>query len=97
MTRDQWRNVIRGEMQDLQSPGDERFWAPALDAAPREQLRDIQGRKLVPAVEWMYEQSTLFRSKCDGSDSSPATCDSVDDLVKLPITTKDDMSADIEA
>ena len=97
MTRDRWRNVIRSEMRNLHSPGGERFWAPGLDAAPREQLRDIQGRKLVNAVEWMYGRSMLFRSKCDEIGLEPGDVRGIDDLVKLPITTKDDMSADLEA
>ena len=97
MTRDAWRNVIRTEMRDLQAPAHERFWAPELDTAPREQLRAIQSRKLVAAVEWMYGRSALFRSKCDGAGLEPGDIRNIEDLTKLPITTKEDMSADLEA
>jgi phenylacetate-CoA ligase len=97
LTRDQWRSVIRSEMRNPHSPGDAHYWAPELDAAPREQLRAIQSRKLSPAVEWMYGQSALFRSKCHAIGLEPGDIRGVDDLAKLPITSKDDMSADIEA
>ncbi len=97
MNRDGWRAVIRAEMRNLDAPGDERFWAPELDTAPREQLREIQGRKFVGGVAWMYEQSTLFRSKCEAVGLEPGDVRSMDDLPKLPITTKDDMTADLAA
>ena len=89
--------MIRSEMRNPHSPGDAHYWAPELDAAPREQLRAIQSRKLSPAVEWMYGRSALFRSKCDAIGLEPGDIRGVDDLAKLPITSKDDMSADIEA
>jgi phenylacetate-CoA ligase len=95
MTRDEWRNAIRAEMRNLQAPATERLWAPELDAAPREQLRAIQSRKLVAAVAWMYGRSALFRSKCEAVGLEPGDIRGIDDLQKLPITTKDDMSGDL--
>ncbi len=97
MTRDEWRNAIRAEMRDLDAPGSEHFWSPELDTAPRDELREIQGRKLVKAVEWMHERSALFRSKCDAVGLEPGDVRGIDDLTKLPITTKDDMSSDLSA
>ena len=97
LTRDEWRQVIRAEMRDLDAPGSDRFWAPELDAAPRERLREIQGRKLVAGVRWMYERSALFRSKCEAIGLEPGDVRGVDDLTSLPITTKDDTTADLEA
>jgi phenylacetate-CoA ligase len=97
VTRDEWRNAIRAEMRDLDAPGSEHFWSPELDTAPRDELREIQGRKLVKAVEWMHERSALFRSKCDAVGLEPGDVRGIDDLTKLPITTKDDMSSDLSA
>jgi phenylacetate-CoA ligase len=97
VTRDDWRNAIRAEMRDLDAPGSERYWSPELDTAPRERLREIQGRKLVKAVAWSYERSGLFRSKCEAIGLEPGDVTGIDDLTRLPITTKDDMSADLAA
>jgi phenylacetate-CoA ligase len=82
-------------MRDLDAPADERFWSPELDAAPRERLREIQGRKLVAGTAWMYERSALFRAKCEEIGLEPGDVRGIDDLPTLPITTKDDMSADL--
>jgi phenylacetate-CoA ligase len=97
MTRDEWRNAIRAEVRNPDAPGSERYWAPELDTAPREQLREIQGRKLVKGVEWMHDRSALFRSKCAAVGLEPGDIRGIDDLATLPITTKDDMSADLAA
>ena len=97
MNRDEWRNVIRAEMRNLDAPGDDRFWAPELDTAPREQLRAIQSRKLVAGVAWMYDRSALFRSKCEGVGLEPGDIRGIDDLPTVPITTKDEMSSDLTA
>jgi phenylacetate-CoA ligase len=97
VTRDEWRNAIRAELRDLDAPGSEQFWSPELDAAPRERLRALQSRKLVAGVAWMYERSGLFRSKCEAIGLEPGDVRGIDDLTALPITTKDDMSADLAA
>ncbi len=97
MTRDEWRQAIRAELRNLDAPGGDRHWAPELDCAPREQLREIQSRKLVAAVHWMHERSDLFRRKCAEIGLEPGDVRGIDDLTRLPITTKDDMSSDLEA
>lgn len=97
MTRDEWRTAIRAEMRNLDAPGSDRYWAPELDTAPRERLREIQGRKLVKAVGWVYDRSALFRAKCEAIGLEPGDIGGIDDLGELPITTKDDMSADLAA
>ena len=97
MNRDEWRAAIRAEVRNPDAPGDERYWAPELDTAPPEQLRAIQSRKLVAGVRWMYSRSALFRSRCEAIGLEPGDVRGIDDLTRLPITTKDDMSADLEA
>ena len=97
MTREEWRSIIRAETRNLDAPGSDYFWAPELDTAPREQLREIQRRKLVAAVAWMYDRSALFRGKCERIGLEPGDVRGIDDLPVLPITTKDDMTADLAA
>src|SRR3954447_17323994 len=93
--RDDWRNVILADVQNLDAPGSERYWAPELDCAPSERMREIQSRRLVGAVAWMYDRSRLFRSKCEAIGLEPRDVTGIDDLPKLPITTKDDMTRDL--
>jgi phenylacetate-CoA ligase len=58
-------------------------------------MREIQSRRLVGAVAWMYGRSRLFRSKCEAIGLEPGDVRGIDDLPKLPITTKDDMTRDL--
>jgi phenylacetate-CoA ligase len=97
ITREEWQHAIRAETRNTDGPGDDRLWAPELDAAPSERLREIQSRKLVAGVEWMYGRSALFRSKCETLGLVPGDIRSVDDLSQLPITRKEEMSSDLEA
>jgi phenylacetate-CoA ligase len=97
MTREQWRQSILAETRNPEGPGGDRLWAPELDAGVPERLRQIQGRKLVRAVAWMYGRSALFRSKCDAIGLEPGDVRGVDDLARLPVTRKEEMSADVEA
>jgi hypothetical protein len=73
ITREEWQHAIRAETRNTDGPGDDRLWAPELDAAPSERLREIQSRKLVAGVEWMYGRSALFRSKCETLGLVPGT------------------------
>ena len=95
MTRREWLALLEREVENPDAPGGERLWAPALDAAPRERLREIQGRKLVAAVSYMHARSALFRAKCERLGLEPGDVRGVDDLTKLPITTKEEMSRDL--
>jgi phenylacetate-CoA ligase len=97
ITREEWRRTIRAEARNTDGPGDDRLWAPELDAAPAEQLHAVQSRKLVAGVEWMYDRSALFRAKCEATGLEPGDVRSVEDLGKLPITRKEEMSADVES
>lgn len=95
MTRDEWRNLILQDVRNPDAPGSDRFWAPELDAAPPERMREIQSRRLAGAVAWMYDRSRLFRSKCEAIGLEPGDVRGIDDLPRLPVTTKDDMTRDL--
>ena len=87
---DEWRRQPDG-------PADDRFWASELETVSREELREIQGAKLRLSVPYMYERSPLFRSKCEESGVEPGDIRGMDDLSSLPVTTKGDMSASLDA
>jgi phenylacetate-CoA ligase len=96
MTREEWRSLIRADVRNADAPGDDRLWAPDLDAAAPERMREIQSRRLVAGVRWMYERSALFRAKCTAAGIEPGDVRGIDDLHLLPITTKADMTEDLE-
>jgi phenylacetate-CoA ligase len=56
----------------------------------RERLLELQTERLVPAVRYAYESSPFYRRRFDEVGVSPSDVRTLDDLRKLPFTTKDD-------
>lgn len=64
-----------------------RIWSPE-ETLDREQFRDIQSKRLKEMVQRVYESVPHYKKKFDTMGLSPADIQSVDDLSKLPFTTK---------
>jgi phenylacetate-CoA ligase len=57
----------------------------------REDLRELQNRRLRTTIEMVYHNSPFYRSKMQQLGITPLDIESVEDLVKLPFTTKTDL------
>jgi len=57
----------------------------------REQLREIQSRRLKKIVNYCYHNTPFYRKKFQEMDLSPDDIQGVDDLHKLPFTDKIDL------
>ncbi len=56
----------------------------------RSELRDLQSDCLRETVERVYENVPFYRDKLDEMGVSPADIESIEDITKLPMTTKED-------
>ncbi len=56
----------------------------------RDQLSALQGKRLREMVERVYERVPFYRRKLDEAGIAPSDIRSIDDLVKLPFTTKEE-------
>jgi len=65
------------------------YWNPKTETLPREQLRALQGHRLRLAVERAYHTSAFHRRLFDEAGVGPDDIRSVDDIVRLPFTTRD--------
>ncbi len=83
--------------RDAERPAGEAAWSPALDFASPDELRSIQSEKLRAAVRFAYECIPFYRRKFDRIGLQPADVRGLDDLPKIPITTKQEMAEDLEA
>lgn len=92
-TRAAWLEALRRLRCHTDGPAGGDLWCPEYDAMPRERLRELQSEKLRLSVAYMAEHSPLFASKLRAAGMEPGDVRSIDDLPRLPITTKDDMSA----
>lgn len=57
----------------------------------REQMRELQGERLRKTVHRVYHNTPFYRQKMQELDLTPDDIRSVDDLTKLPFTTKQDL------
>jgi phenylacetate-CoA ligase len=67
------------------------IWNPNKETMPREQMRELQGKRLHKVVDYVYHNVPFYRHKMQEMDLSPNDITSIDDIVKLPFTTKQDL------
>ena len=73
---------------DWDRPDNDRCWTTRLDTAPLEQLRELQSEKLRLVVQYVYVCIPFYRRKFDAIGPEPGDIHGLDDLDKIPITTK---------
>ena len=67
------------------------YYQEEIERASRDQLHDIQSKRLVKTVNHVYENVGVYKSKMKESGIEPGDIKSIDDLSKLPFTTKEDL------
>ncbi|HKF17127.1 MAG TPA: AMP-binding protein [Candidatus Dormibacteraeota bacterium] len=92
-SRQEWLDALARHLCHFERPADGPWWCPEYDRMAPDSLRQLHSEKLPLAVRYMCEQSPVYRHKLDEAGVDPASIRSVDDLERLPIVTKDDMSA----
>lgn len=67
------------------------MWNPEYEMMPKADLRRLQGERLRRTVERVYRNVPFYRAKFDTAGVKPEDIQSVEDLVRLPFTTKQDL------
>jgi phenylacetate-CoA ligase len=80
--------------QAWRTPESGEYWSARLDTATRDEIRDMQSRRLVAAVQYAYACIPLYRRKFDAIGLKPGDIRGLDDLGKIPICTKQEMGDD---
>lgn len=62
-----------------------------MECANREDLKNLQSERLVKLVKYVYENSPVYKQKLDKLGIVPTDIKSIDDIVKLPFTPKEDL------
>ncbi len=57
----------------------------------RDEMRELQGKRLHKLVEYVYHHTPFYREKMQQMDITPNDIRTIDDIVKLPFTTKQDI------
>ncbi|AKL98496.1 phenylacetate--CoA ligase family protein [Endomicrobium proavitum] len=58
---------------------------------PLQDLKNLQSERLANLVKYVYKNSPVYKKRIDESGFSPSSIKTIDDITKLPFTTKDDM------
>jgi len=67
------------------------IWKEDIETMPLEDLKNIQSERLVNIVRYVYENCPVYKAKLDRAAVAPSDIKSIDDITKLPFTTKLDM------
>ena len=57
----------------------------------RDEMTALQSERLVKLVAYMYEKVPFYRKKMDAAGVLPSDIKGIEDITKLPFTTKDDL------
>ncbi|MBQ7603719.1 MAG: phenylacetate--CoA ligase [Clostridia bacterium] len=66
-------------------------YQPEIEQASREEIRRMQSERLVKTVRRVYEKVPVYRERMISAGVTPDDVKSVDDLYKLPFTSKQDL------
>jgi len=67
------------------------YYQPEIETASREQILAWQNERLVKQVQHVWDNVPYYRQKMEAKGLTPAGIQSVDDLHKLPLLSKDDL------
>jgi len=67
------------------------IWNINKECMPPEEKRALQSRRLQKLVDRVYHQVPFYRSRLQELDLRPDSIESIDDITKLPFTTKQDL------
>ncbi len=67
------------------------YFQPEIECASREQIKAWQDERLVKQVKHVYEHVEMYRQRMDEKGIRPDDIRGIEDLHKLPFTTKDDL------
>ena len=62
-----------------------------MECLPEDQMRELQSQRLVEMTERVYYSVPFYRNKMQEAGLGPEDIKSIDDLYKLPFTTKNDL------
>ena len=67
------------------------IWNEVKETMSRDEMCELQGRRLHKLVSYVYHNTPFYRRKLQEMDLTPDDIRTIDDIVKLPFTTKQDL------
>jgi phenylacetate-CoA ligase len=95
--RQRWLDLVVKWRLHPEAPANDQYWAPELETCSRDRLREIQNEKLQVLIPYLLAYSPFYREKFARAKLTARDVTSVDDLYKVPPTTKTEMLQDVAA
>ena len=67
------------------------IWNKEIECMSREAMRELQNKRLHSLVERVYNNVSFYKKKMDDLGVKPDDIQTIDDIVKLPFTYKQDL------
>ena len=67
------------------------YWNPNKECMSRDEMSALQGKRLHKIVKYVYHNVAFYRHKLQQMDVTPDDIRTIEDIVKLPFTTKKDL------
>src|SRR5690554_764413 len=67
------------------------YYNKEIECMNREDKKDLQSKRLIQTVRRVYDNVKTYREKMDKINLKPSDIKSIDDIHKLPFTTKQDL------
>ena len=67
------------------------IWNITKETMSRDEMTNLQSKRLVKLVDYVYHNVEFYRKKMQAVGLLPGDIKSIDDITKLPFTTKDDL------
>ncbi len=67
------------------------IWNKEMECMSRDEMTALQSKRLVELVDYVYNNVEFYRKKMDAVGVKPSDIKGIEDIVKLPFTTKDDL------
>ena len=81
--------MARVALEDWQ----EQIRDPKIECMSRDEMTALQSERLVRQVKNVYENVAFYRKKMDDMGVEPGDIKGIEDIGKLPFTTKEDLRA----
>ncbi|MBR2880392.1 MAG: phenylacetate--CoA ligase [Oscillospiraceae bacterium] len=69
----------------------ERYYQPEIECASREEIKAMQDERIVKQVKHVWDNVPLYRKKMEEKGITPDDIKGIDDIYKLPFTSKADL------
>ena len=67
------------------------IWNETKECMSRDEMSNLQSARLVKLVDYVYHNVEFYRKKMQAAGLMPGDIKSIEDITKLPFTTKDDL------